>query len=121
MRWLVEDAMKFIEREQRRGNFYDGIILDPPKHGRGPNGEVFKLEENMYDLMKACSDLLSPDALFMVATVYAVRLSFVALKNVLEDAMGVRNGTIETGEMALLSAKTGRELPTAIFARWQNA
>ncbi|MBN8648942.1 MAG: class I SAM-dependent methyltransferase [Caulobacterales bacterium] len=121
IRWIVEDALKFVEREIRRGNKYDGIILDPPKHGRGPNGEVFKLEESMYELLSNCSKLLSDDALFMVATVYAVRLSFVALQNTFQDAIGAKNGNIEAGEMALYNKKQNRALPTAIFARWSNS
>lgn len=120
IRWIVEDAMKFIEREQRRGNKYDGIILDPPKHGRGPNGEVFKLEEDLTKLVSACASLLSDDALFMVLTVYAVRLSFVAIRNISEDSLASKGGTIEAGEMALSQAKTDRLLPTAIYARWKN-
>ncbi|KAF0117462.1 MAG: 23S rRNA (cytosine1962-C5)-methyltransferase [Hyphomonadaceae bacterium] len=121
IRWIVDDAMKFIEREHRRGNKYDGIILDPPKHGRGPNGEVFKLEEDLTELVAACANLLSKDALFMVLTVYAVRLSFVAIKNIAEDCLSDREGTIEAGEMALSQAKSGRLLPTAIYARWKNS
>lgn len=118
IRWIVEDAMKFVERELRRGNKYDGIILDPPKHGRGPNGEVFKLEENLYALLKACADLLSDEAAFMVATVYAVRLSFKALENTMQDAISRKNGKIEAGEMGLPDNNHDRVLPTAIFARW---
>ena len=123
IRWIVEDALKFVEREIRRGNKYDGIILDPPKHGRGPNGEVFKLEEQLFELLQSCVQLLSPKPLFIVATIYAVRLSFVALENTLADAFGSYNGIIEgseieAGEMALVTSKTQRLLPTAIFARW---
>ena len=68
IRWIVEDALKFVEREIRRGNKYDGIILDPPKHGRGPNGEVFKLEESLFELLNSCVQLLSDDALFMAVS-----------------------------------------------------
>jgi 23S rRNA (cytosine1962-C5)-methyltransferase len=124
IRWIVEDAQKFVEREIRRGNKYDGIILDPPKHGRGPNGEVFKLEESLFELLDSCTKLLSEDALFMVATVYAVRLSFVALENTMQDALlsnKIGNSkNIQAGEMALYSPKYGRPLPTAIFARWSQ-
>lgn len=121
IRWIVEDAIKFVEREIRRGNKYDGIILDPPKHGRGPNGEVFKLEEQMFTLLQSCAQILSDKPLFIVATIYAVRLSFIALENTLSDALGSRTGVIEAGEMALSTSKTGRLLPTAIFARWSQA
>ncbi len=120
IRWIVEDALKFVEREIRRGNKYEGIILDPPKHGRGPNGEVFKLEENLYSLLKACADLLSDNAIFMVATVYAIRLSYKALENTMQDATShlIGCGKIEAGEMGIPDKEHNRVLPTAIFARW---
>lgn len=120
IRWIVEDALKFVEREIRRGNKYEGIILDPPKHGRGPNGEVFKLEENLYSLLKACADLLSDNAIFMVATVYAIRLSYKALENTMQDATShlIGCGKIEAGEMGIPDKAHNKVLPTAIFARW---
>lgn len=120
IRWIVEDALKFVEREIRRGNRYDGIILDPPKHGRGPNGEVFKLEEQMLELLENCAQLLSPNPLFMVATIYAVRLSFISLENTMNDVLFAKGGQIEAGEMALINEKANRLLPTAIFARWSS-
>ncbi|GBF56813.1 ribosomal RNA large subunit methyltransferase K [Candidatus Phycosocius bacilliformis] len=120
IRWIVDDALKFVEREIRRGNRYHGIILDPPKHGRGPNGEIWKLEEGLDRLLTACAELLEDDALFLVATVYAVRLSFLALENGLAAALDQRPGQIEAGEMALVEQNSGRLLPTAIFARWSG-
>ncbi len=118
IRWIVEDALKFVEREIRRGNKYDGIILDPPKHGRGPNGEVFKLEEQMFELLDNCAQLLSQNPLFIVATIYAVRLSFISLENTMKDVIAKKDGHFEAGEMALINEKANRLLPTAIFARW---
>jgi 23S rRNA (cytosine1962-C5)-methyltransferase len=120
IRWIADDALKFVEREVRRGNRYEGIILDPPKHGRGPNGEVWKLEEGLNPLLEACAELLSDDALFMVATIYAVRLSFLALDNALSASMAGRPGVIEAGEMAIPETGSGRLLPTAIYARWRR-
>jgi 23S rRNA (cytosine1962-C5)-methyltransferase len=120
IRWIVDDALKFVEREVRRGNRYDGIILDPPKHGRGPTGEIWKLEEGLGKLLSACTQLLDDDALFLVATVYAVRLSFLALDNSLAAALGSRPGQREAGEMAIPEQGSGRALPTAIFARWSG-
>jgi 23S rRNA (cytosine1962-C5)-methyltransferase len=120
IRWIVDDALKFVEREVRRGNRYDGIILDPPKHGRGPTGEIWKLEEGLGKLLSACTQLLSEDALFLVATVYAVRLSFLALDNSLAAALGDRAGVREAGEMAIPELDSRRALPTAIFARWSG-
>ncbi|GIU66812.1 class I SAM-dependent methyltransferase [Candidatus Phycosocius spiralis] len=118
IRWILDDALKFVEREVRRGNHYHGIILDPPKHGRGPTGEIWKLEEGLNRLLAACSQLLAEDALFLVATVYAVRLSFLALDNSLEAALGTRSGHREAGEMAIAEQNSNRLLPTAIYARW---
>jgi 23S rRNA (cytosine1962-C5)-methyltransferase len=120
IRWIVDDALKFVEREVRRGNRYDGIILDPPKHGRGPTGEIWKLEEGLGKLLSACNQLLSDDALFLVATVYAVRLSFLALDNSVSAALDGRAGVREAGEMAIPEQGSGRALPTAIFARWRS-
>ena len=120
IRWIVDDALKFVEREVRRGKRYDGIILDPPKHGRGPTGEIWKLEEGLGKLLSACNQLLNDDALFLVATVYAVRLSFLALDNSLSAALGLRAGLREAGEMAIPEQGSGRALPTAIFARWSG-
>lgn len=120
IRWIVEDAVKFVEREARRGNRYDGIILDPPKHGRGPAGEVFKLEESLQSLLDGCAAILSERALFMVATVYAVRLSFLALDNAMAAALAGRGGALVSGEMAIPEAGGDRLLPTAIFARWSG-
>lgn len=120
IRWIVDDALKFVEREIRRGNRYDGIILDPPKHGRGPNGEIWKLEEGLNRLLSSCAELLSADALFMVTTVYAVRLSFLALDTCMQAALPVGRGVIESGEMALPESGSSRLLPTAIFSRWSQ-
>jgi 23S rRNA (cytosine1962-C5)-methyltransferase len=120
IRWIVDDALKFVEREVRRGNKYHGIILDPPKHGRGPTGEIWKLEEGLNRLLAACAQLLDEDALFLVATVYAVRLSFLALDNSLAAALGTRAGHREAGEMAIPEQGSNRLLPTAIYARWSG-
>lgn len=121
LRWIVDDALKFVEREARRGRLYDGIILDPPKHGRGPNGEVWKLDEGLARLLAGCAALLDRESgLFMVATLYAVRLSCIALANAMAGALDGRGGVMTFGEMALPeSGPGGRLLPTAIHARWQ--
>lgn len=123
IRWIVDDALAFVRREARRGSLYDGIILDPPKFGRGPNGEVWRLEESLAELLGALPAILRPAGerpAFVIATVYAVRLSFLALARALEAAMAEAGGRVEAGEMAL-AERSGRLLPTAIFARWERA
>ena len=119
IRWICDDALAFVEREVRRGRRYHGIILDPPKHGRGPDGQLWTLETGLKPLLAACTALLADDALFLAATVYAVRLSFLALERSLTEALGERGGAVEAGEMALVEQGTERLLPTAIFARWR--
>lgn len=127
IRWICDDALAFVHRELRRGRRYDGVILDPPKFGRGPNGETWKLEEGLPELLRACSQLLRRDANdaasargFLIATVYAVRLSYLALAQTAADSLATADGTWETGEMALPHAGDDRVLPTAIFARWSK-
>lgn len=123
IRWICDDALGFVRREARRGNTYHAIILDPPKHGRGPDGQIWKLEEGLTPLLAALPAILPPQggaARSVITTVYAVRLSFLALANAMDDAFGPLGGQIEAGEMALQQADQGRLLPTAIFARWYD-
>jgi 23S rRNA (cytosine1962-C5)-methyltransferase len=120
IRWLVEDAGKFTAREVRRGRRYDGIILDPPKFGRGPGGEVWRLEEGLPGLMTDCARLLDRDSRFLVLTVYAVRMSALAIGELLKQATAHLGGTVETGDMAVREEARGLLLPTAIFARWSR-
>ncbi|HEX8263715.1 MAG TPA: class I SAM-dependent methyltransferase [Allosphingosinicella sp.] len=120
VRWLVDDAAKFAAREVRRGRRYDGIILDPPKYGRGPNGEVWKLEEGLPGLVADCRRLLDSDSRFLVLTVYAVRMSALAIGELLSQALGDLGGRVECGDMAVLEEARGLLLPTAIFARWSR-
>jgi 23S rRNA (cytosine1962-C5)-methyltransferase len=121
IRWLVDDAGKFTAREVRRGRRYDGIILDPPKFGRGPEGEVWRLEEGLPGLIGDCRALLDGDSRFLFLTVYAVRMSSLALGGLLAEAFVGLPGTIEHGDLAVREdGPDGRLLPTAIFARWSN-
>jgi 23S rRNA (cytosine1962-C5)-methyltransferase len=120
IRWLVDDAAKFAAREVRRGRRYDGIILDPPKYGRGPNGEVWKLEEGLPGLVADCVRLLDADSRFLVLTVYAVRMSALAIGELLRQATAHLGGRIECGDMAVREEARGLLLPTAIFARWSR-
>ena len=118
IRWLVDDAAKFAAREVRRGRRYDGIILDPPKFGRGPDGEIWRLEEGLPGLIADCRKLLDADSRFLVLTVYAVRMSALAIGELLSQALGDLGGRIECGDMAVREEARGLLLPTAIFARW---
>jgi 23S rRNA (cytosine1962-C5)-methyltransferase len=120
IRWLVDDAAKFTAREVRRGRRYDGIILDPPKYGRGPEGEVWKLEEGLPGLIADCRRLLDSDSRFLVLTVYAVRMSALAISELVRQALGDLGGRVECGDMAVREEARGLLLPTAIFARWSR-
>ncbi|MFN4037807.1 MAG: class I SAM-dependent methyltransferase [Erythrobacter sp.] len=121
IRWLTDDAAKFTAREVRRGRRYDGIILDPPKFGRGPDGEVWRLEEHLPGLIADCTKLIDKDSRFLFLTVYAVRMSSLAIAGLLAEALRDLPGTIEHGDLAVREEGAGgRLLPTAIFARWSN-
>lgn len=123
IRWLIDDAGKFAAREVRREKRYDGIILDPPKFGRGPKGETWRLEEGLPQLVEDCGKLLDENSKFLFLTVYAVRISSLAIAGLLDDALAHLPGRIEHGDLAVTQEgseheKGGRLLPTAIFARW---
>ena len=121
IRWIVDDATKFTAREVRRGRRYDGILLDPPKFGRGPTGEVWRLEENLAPLLADCRRLLDADSRFLVLTVYAVRMSALAIGELVKRTLGDLGGEVEMGEMAVREETRGLLLPTAIFARWSKS
>ncbi len=118
VRWIVDDALKFVEREARRGTKYDGILLDPPKFGRGPKGEVWEVYKSLPDLFSACKAVLSREPLFVVATVYAVRASALHVGQALEEMMHGWKGELERGELVTREGSAGRLLSQAVFARW---
>jgi len=120
VRWIIDDAAKFAAREVRRGRRYDGIILDPPKFGRGPEGEVWRLEEHLPGLVADCRQLLDADSRFLFLTVYAVRMSSLAIAGLLDELFAGLPGRIEHGDLAVREEGSGRLLPTAIFARWRR-
>ena len=101
IRWIVEDARKYVAREVRRGSKYQGVILDPPKYGRGPTGEVWRLFEDMPALLKDCAALLADDADFLLLNAYAARISGLSLAHLMAEAMHDRGGRIDWGELAL--------------------
>ena len=120
IRWIVDDASKFTAREVRRGRRYVGILLDPPKFGRGPDGELWRLEEHLGSLLADCRQLLDADSRFLVLTVYAVRMSALAIGELARQTLADLGGTVEVGEMAVREEARGLLLPTAIFARWSR-
>lgn len=120
IRWIVDDAAKFVAREVRRGRRYDGILLDPPKYGRGPDGEVWRLEEDLPGLVANCRQLLDADSRFLFLTVYAVRMSALAIGELLKQAFADLPGVVDAGELAVREEARGLHLPTAIWARWRR-
>lgn len=120
IRWIVDDALKFVQREARRGVKYDGIILDPPKFGRGPRGEVWEVYKSLPDLLSACRECLSASPLFVVTTVYAVRASAIHVAQAMEDMMRGLGGKIDSGELVTREQSAGRLLSQAVYARWEK-
>ncbi|GAC1401671.1 MAG: hypothetical protein NVSMB65_19070 [Chloroflexota bacterium] len=118
IRWIVDDALKFVRREGRRGAQYDGLIVDPPPFGRGPRGEIWRLEESLSELLEECRAVLSPRPLFVLLTVYAVKLSALGLYYALGEMMARHEGTVTAGEVVTREESAGRLLSAAIFARW---
>ncbi|HVT01294.1 MAG TPA: class I SAM-dependent methyltransferase [Patescibacteria group bacterium] len=119
IRWIPEDAMKFVKREVRRNSRYDAIIMDPPKYGRGAQGEVWKFEEHFPELLDYCRQILTDDPLFILTTAYAVPISSITLGNLLSDATRKLKGKVEYGELGI-KQKNERILPTAIYSRWEK-
>lgn len=120
VRWLVDDCVKFVQREQRRGNKYDGIIMDPPSYGRGPGGEVWKLEEQLFSLVELCSGILSDTPVFFILNSYTTGLS----PSVMEYLLGVMlksrfGGSVSSSEIGLHVTATGLTLPCGSTAIWQ--
>jgi len=120
IRWIVDDAAKFVAREVRRGRRYDGILLDPPKFGRGPEGETWRLEEDLPPLIAGCRALMDANSRCLFLTVYAVRMSALAIGALVAEHFGDLPGRVECGELAVREEARGRLLPTAIWARWSR-
>ncbi len=121
VRWIVDDCVKFVKREIRRGSKYDGIIMDPPSYGRGPNGEIWKLEEQLYPLVELCSQLLSDNASFFILNSYTTGLS----PSVMQYLLGVtlakeHGGTVSADEIGLRATQTGLVLPCGSTAIWEK-
>ena len=120
IRWICEDAKKFVEREIRRGNRYDGIILDPPKFGRGPKGETWDIFPDLPGMMRACVELLADAPLFLILTAYAIRASFLSIDELAAECLSGRGGLLESGELVLREEHHGRGLSTSLFSRWSQ-
>ena len=120
VRWILDDAGKFTAREVRREKRYDAILLDPPKFGRGPTGERWQIEEGLAPLLADCRQLLDADSRALFLTVYAVRMSALAIGELLAQLFADLPGKVECGELAVREEARGLLLPTAIFARWSR-
>ena len=118
IRWIVDDALKFAQREVRRGARYDGILLDPPKFGRGPKGEVWEVYRSLPTLLEVCRHLLSPRPLFMIVTVYAVRASAIHLHAAMSSLFKELVGEIDCGELVTREKSADRLISNAVYARW---
>ncbi len=118
IRWICEDAMKFAEREERRGSRYDIVLLDPPAYGRGPKGEVWQLFEDLPAMVDVCRAILSARPLAVVLTAYSIRASFFAIHALMRDAFAGMGGMVESGELVIREKSAGRALSTSLFSRW---
>ncbi|MDK1491665.1 class I SAM-dependent rRNA methyltransferase [Sinorhizobium sp. 7-81] len=123
IRWICDDAMKFIQREERRGSRYDIILADPPKFGRGPNGEVWQLFDQLAAMLDICREILSPEARGLVLTAYSIRASFYSIHELMRETMRGRGGRVESGELIIREGgldgkEPGRALSTSLFSRW---
>ena len=122
IRFIVDDCLKFVLREARRGNKYDAIIMDPPSYGRGPNGETWKFEKNLYTLIEACLNILSDEPLFFLINSYTTGISSVVLDNILKTTLLKKhpNGIVESGEVGLPIKRDNLVLPCGIYGRWSS-
>lgn len=122
IRFIVDDCLKFVEREKRRGHTYHGILMDPPSYGRGPNGEMWKFEKEITGLVNACLQILDENALFFLINSYTTGFSSVVLENLMKTAMypSFSNGTISTGEIAIPLQNRDLLLPCGIYGRWER-
>lgn len=120
VRWICEDARRFVAREVRRGRTYHSILIDPPKFGRGPDGEVWELFDHLPALLADCAKLLATQGAHMILTAYAIRASALALDGLMRETLAGRGGTFESGELALREASGRRLIGTSLYARWHS-
>jgi len=120
VRWVLEDALKYVGRELKRGVRYDAILLDPPSFGRGPKGEVWKVEERIVELLTECKRLLSDEAALVLMTLYNLEASSLMIGNLMGEVFGDLGGELVVGELALKHSKSDKRLPLSLFGRWQR-
>lgn len=120
IRWILDDALKFVRREVKRGHPYDGILLDPPSFGRGPRGEVWKVDDTLRELLNACREALSPEPRFLILTLYNLEASALMLGNLLSDTLRDLGGTLSIGELCLKEQSARRLLPLSLYGRWEQ-
>ena len=119
LRYIVDDCLKFVRREVKRGRRYDALIMDPPSYGRGANGELWKLETHLWDLLTECRQVMSEEPLFMLVNAYTTGLSPTVLANMLAELHHDLPGTVTTGEVGLPVKSSGQVLPCGIYGRWE--
>lgn len=119
IRWILDDALDFIKREVKRGNRYDGIIMDPPSFGRGPKGQVWKVEEDLPQLLTLCKELFTETPLFLIINMYSTELSSISLGNLVSETVDGLKGSLECGELGIKEDGGGRVLSLSIFSRWK--
>jgi 23S rRNA (cytosine1962-C5)-methyltransferase len=120
VRYIVDDVIKFVSREIKRGNKYDGVIMDPPSYGRGASGEVWQFEENISDLVSLCTQVLSDNPLFFLINSYTTGISGEVLANILRMNLKKYKGNIESGEIGLPMSSSELVLPCGIYGKWEN-
>ena len=120
IRWIVDDCIKFVEREIRRGNRYDGIIMDPPSYGRGPKGEIWKIEDSIYDFIKLCANLLSDNPLFFLVNSYTTGLNPSVMTYMIGTELKKFGGLVTGDEIGLPVTSTGLILPCGASGRWES-
>lgn len=120
IRWIVDDVTKFVAKEIRRGKRYDAIILDPPSFGRGNKGEVWKIEDDLPQLLRGCKEILSDNPLFILLSCHSPGFTPVVLENLVSDMMKKRGGISSSAEMIITESGSGRPLPCGCYARWSS-
>jgi 23S rRNA (cytosine1962-C5)-methyltransferase len=120
VRFIADDCLKFVRREAKRGRRYDGVVMDPPPFGRGSAGELWKLEDNLWELLAECRSVLSDSPLFFLINAYTARLSPTVLSNLLGELLGHRGGAIAAGEVGLQAKRDGKVLPCGVYGRWET-